>query len=671
VGDDNASSVDGSAPPNLELRFHGRVLDHLGIQMYHSPVAAIAELISNAWDADARAVSVDLPMSVSAGSTFVISDDGLGMTWQECQDRFLNVGYNRRQADPAEKTARGRRVMGRKGIGKFAGFGIAGKVEICTTSGATGERTTFILDIEQLRGDPDQYVDTSPKEIEVLEYLGPDADRVGEHGTIIKLEELNIAKTPNKDQFARSMARRFLLREQVDEFEVLVDGTSIGDFADDVEKVEFVFPPAYEEGKTPDGLSIDEDGWAIETLSGQREVRWQIKFFASPIQDEELAGIAVFAHKKLAQVPFIFNLTGGLSAQAGLSYMSGRVQADFIDELGPDLIATERQRVDWQHPEVGPLLEWGQTRTQEVLRRWQSLRSDTKVKLLEERLLPFAKRVGALPTHERRIVRKALRSIAKIETINDDQFEELASAILTAWEGGRLRGLIDAMAEAESFSETELLEILLESRVLTALHTAEAVKAKLLTVEGLQKRVKARDLENPLRDYIADNPWLINPKWETFQVEKSVAHVIEEAAAASGLEKDEAYAGRIDLVMSSGSSLLVLEFMRPGLTIDLDHVNRFDTYVREIRLRVEATTAGRFTDVHGVLVADKLENKAVLLDRLKAMRRDFMEATDWDFLLAQAVSQWSDYLELLADRSPDDGRMQRLTTVNEVTGDPR
>lgn len=37
----------------LYLRFHGRILDSLGIQMYQSPVAAIAELVANAWDADA------------------------------------------------------------------------------------------------------------------------------------------------------------------------------------------------------------------------------------------------------------------------------------------------------------------------------------------------------------------------------------------------------------------------------------------------------------------------------------------------------------------------------------------------------------------------------------------------------------------------------------------
>ena len=37
----------------LYLRFHGRIIDSLGIQMYQSPVVAIAELIANAWDADA------------------------------------------------------------------------------------------------------------------------------------------------------------------------------------------------------------------------------------------------------------------------------------------------------------------------------------------------------------------------------------------------------------------------------------------------------------------------------------------------------------------------------------------------------------------------------------------------------------------------------------------
>ena len=32
----------------LKLNYSGRIIDHLGIQMYQSPVAAIAELVANA-----------------------------------------------------------------------------------------------------------------------------------------------------------------------------------------------------------------------------------------------------------------------------------------------------------------------------------------------------------------------------------------------------------------------------------------------------------------------------------------------------------------------------------------------------------------------------------------------------------------------------------------------
>ena len=52
----------------LHLSFHGRIIDSLGIQMYQSPVAAVAELIANAWDADATKVDVTLPTDSSPSS---------------------------------------------------------------------------------------------------------------------------------------------------------------------------------------------------------------------------------------------------------------------------------------------------------------------------------------------------------------------------------------------------------------------------------------------------------------------------------------------------------------------------------------------------------------------------------------------------------------------------
>ncbi len=119
-----------------------------------------------------------------------------------------------------------------------------------------------------------------------------------------------------------------------------------------------------------------------------------------------------------------------------------------------------------------------------------------------------------------------------------------------------MRDLIDKVAQSPTFSEQEFLAVLIEAKVLTSLHTAEAVKAKLLIIAGLHERVMKQALENEIRDYISANPWLIEPKWETFQVEKSVEHVIESAVKESGIDKDADWNKRIDLVLTAESNCL-------------------------------------------------------------------------------------------------------------------
>jgi hypothetical protein len=205
-----------------------------------------------------------------------------------------------------------------------------------------------------------------------------------------------------------------------------------------------------------------------------------------------------------------------------------------------------------------------------------------------------------------------------------------------------------------------LVSVLTEHQVLTALHVAEAVKLKLGVVDGLRRRIAARDLENAVRDYIAANPWLISPKWETFQVERRVENLVQDALDESGISQHPDWNGRVDLTLSSGSQLLVLEFMRPGVAVDRDHIERFQRYVDILRTRVEANSALGFRDVEGLLVADKLhrrpENQRVL-DRIAS---DGMHCMEWSVLLAQSEAQWKDFLFALANRSPDDDRVKSL-----------
>jgi hypothetical protein len=661
-GGNEDSLEDINKPPvkedKLYLQFHGRIIDSLGIQMYQSPVAAIAELVANAWDADAREVKISLPSQIGDAGAFIIEDDGHGMTFKECQDNYLNIGRNRRVAEHSSLSRGGRPVLGRKGIGKLAGFGIAEVLEVDTTSGETGERTVFQLDLSTLRGE--DYIATNRKEVTVVTKEPADAARTSGKGTKVTLRKLKISRVPNREAFARSMARRFLLSQSADEFQVLVDGVPIPE-DDDLVGVEFDFPTDYRPEEVPENLSV-RDGWGIEKLSSGDEIRWRVKFTKDPIPIDEFRGVAVFCGVKVAQTPFFFNLSGGLSGQHGQQYMSGEVKADFLDQLNSDIITTERQRVNWEIDDAQPLLEWGQDRTKSLLKIWKERRAEENIRKIEDKISRFSRRLERLPSRERSVVKGAIKKIATIETLSADQFESLSGALLTAWEGGRLKELIEDVSRVDDLDEGVLLSLLAEAQVLDALHIAETVKAKLEIVVGLRRRIEERELENAVRDYISKNVWLLSPQWETFRVEISVSNLLKEAADEADLNKEEDWAKRVDLVLSSGDQLSIVEFMRPGLTVDRDHLNRYQYYIDVVRSKVKANTELNFRSVSGLLVADKLSKAVGIQDLLQRLARDDMKAIEWGGLLERAEAQWKDFLHLLVERAPDDDRLEHLLT---------
>ena len=649
-----------SSPPShgrtLTLNYSGRIIDHLGIQMYQSPVAAIAELVANAWDADADRVTITLPQSITKNSEIIIADNGIGMTFNECQQRFLNVGRSRRGGGGTERSPhKMRRILGRKGIGKFAGFGIAQVIRIETVSQDTGEKTVFEMDINKIRSD--DYVNVRGTDIDVIDYDDPHEDRRQQHGTTVRLKQLSMERARTPTVFARSMARRFLLHQEMADFRLLVNGTPLPE-ADDLFPVEFRFPGEYRGNERPSSLRLSGE-WGIETV-GYHEIKWRVRFYEDPIGDDELRGISVFAGGKMVQAPFFFSLSGSLSGQHGQQYISGQIQADFLDEQDDDLTAPERQRINWDHPAALELQEWGRQRLRQLLGIWRDRRGEQRQRQLEDRLSGFSSRLAKLPNHERQTVTRAVRRVAQIETLSQQQFEELGTAMIVAWEQGRLQALIDDIANTDDLTADQLVEILAEAEVLTALNMAEAVKTKLQTVGGLKMRIENKELENAVRDYISQHPWIVSPKWETFAVERGVRTLLQRASIDSGIDSHNDFRGRVDLALSSGEHLLVLEFMRPGLTLDWDHVDRFERYVRIISESIAANTGGLFNRVTGYVVADQLHTTTGLPSRIRSLAREDMFALDWPTLLEQAAAQWQDFLDILAGRDPQDERLRVL-----------
>ena len=130
-------------------------LNNLGVKLYDKVSAVIAELIANSYDADATEVTVQAPMgqflATRAGGTVSdkgfeirVVDNGIGMTSQQVQDFFLVVGAERRNdRDRNDMSPRFRRkVMGRKGVGTLAPFGICKVIEVISADGDSPSSTS-------------------------------------------------------------------------------------------------------------------------------------------------------------------------------------------------------------------------------------------------------------------------------------------------------------------------------------------------------------------------------------------------------------------------------------------------------------------------------------------------------------------------------------------------
>ena len=155
-----------------KMNINPRILELLGPSLYTNIYYIIAELIANAYDADAENVYI-----IISDDRIIVEDDGTGMSYKNGEiNRYLNVAAVSRTKDEDSKTKRKKRLkMGRKGVGKLAALSISEKVFVKTVS--NGEKSGFILS---------RYIDESnmlvPLDDEKIKFK-----KVKENGTSIEM----------------------------------------------------------------------------------------------------------------------------------------------------------------------------------------------------------------------------------------------------------------------------------------------------------------------------------------------------------------------------------------------------------------------------------------------------------------------------------------------------
>ena len=626
----------------------GQLFKHLGLQMYSGAVPAISELISNAYDAMARNVWITIPAgrSISQRDEIVVKDDGHGMTFQECNNFYLLVGRDRRpnQSGWTEEYNGliSRKVQGRKGIGKLAGFGIANLISVRTVK--DGEIAHFEMDYDELTKsssftDENGYFPSS---------LSEDAKQTDEQpSTSITLSRLKISRSIAEGEFKSSIARRLLVLDE--NFTVHVNGTPISR-----QEIPFQFR-----------FPKNAEKWETDELDNKQQFQWWAGFCKGPIPNEEQRGFVVYVRGKLAQTPWFFDLSGGVWGQHGMQYLTGEIQADFLDE-SVDLISTDRGTVRWEDPVAVPLREWGRKKIQELLVTWADKRREEKIK--SPKVKSYLEQAEKLPERERRIFKKVVEFICAIPQLDKDQkgkdiADELVEFVYNALTN---RSFLEAIRQLNMASPNDIAqftEVLSEWDIIEAVNTAHLIKGRMTIIHTFEQMIESGVREKPdMQDYLKLHPWLIDPKWAMLAHEQSLDKIIREQFQIPALGEQGGLRRPDFFCLGDSQTAYVVEAKRPGDLVGKEEFNQVEEYVIFLRRSLQegsTTSEHRRAIVKGLLIADRIRPGE---EQYKVARQGLVDFRTWENLLRTAITMHKDFFDLVKERAPaDDPRMKSLS----------
>lgn len=617
-----------SKTPKYVMKISRLTVDKLGVKLYDRVSAVIAELVANSYDADATRVSITAPMGEylatrsqgivkDRGYEIVVSDNGGGMTPSEVNRYYLRVGAERRKDERGDTSKKYRRkVMGNKGVGKLAPFGICQQIELLTAGGdpvagkdETGKqakgylRAHLILDREGILKD---------EEFDYQPIVGSlDGTVAPSSGTTIRLRGFAYRRVPPLDDFSRQLAQRFGVKsvnwriELVDSIKTPTDPkykATVGDFAiDTMPNTKIAFRP----GKAGEieGRAFDSDDQPIPDMAAgfnfegkNYPIRGWIAYAKEPYKDDLMAGVRVYCRGKIAAQTNVFNRKAGFTGEHDVrSYLVGELHADWLDEH-EDLIQTDRRDILWSS-ELGQEFEnWGQAAVRKIGTRSR----DPMKKKTWERFRDISKlddRVGdAFPRADQETIREKAVAVAKMigQTMRPDEVDDadrvegfvqlslMLAPVITLDE--KLRAAADA-ADSPLEAVTDILKTARIAELASFGRIAEDRIRVIQRVESLKD--DPATLESAFQTLIHTSPWLINPQWspitanQTFStLRKEFVKFYEERTGEQlNLENFSDPKKRADFVLSNqDATLQLIEIKQPHHKLTDGEVDRIVKY---------------------------------------------------------------------------------------------
>ncbi len=340
----------------FEMRFDPRTIKHLGVRMYSTLPPAIAEVVANAYDADASEVTVVLREKDGKPTEITVIDNGEGLTKDEINQKFLLIGRNRRDDEGDRPSANhGRKRIGKKGLGKLALFGLAKTITITTR--CNGKRNAFLLDWDALNRAKGAY---RPTAIEI------DQPTEEPNGTAVSLMGLKRKSSFDAEGLADSLSRLFIVD---DSFHLRVEASNGDRIAVDNER-------RYRTLDIEFSWDVSKPQFVPEDSPYHGKLTGQLMTAVTPITPASgLRGITLFSRQKLVNAPEFFSSS---TSSHFYQYLTGWISVDFIDEMDDDVISTNRQSLDWEHADMAKLRSFLAGIVSQVNADWRKKRKEKK-----------------------------------------------------------------------------------------------------------------------------------------------------------------------------------------------------------------------------------------------------------------------------------------------------
>jgi len=650
------------------------VLDHLAEGLYSSVAAVLTEAVANAWDADAKRVEINVDLD---NDTISIVDDGIGMDQTAINEHYLRVGYRRRAE--GETSPGGRLVMGRKGIGKLSLMSIADVIEVLSKA-EDSDPVGLRISVNELRiameSGRSEY---SPEPLSATDVGFPDG-----HGTRIVITELKRKRLREVDpaSLRRRLARRFSVIGS-DEFKVMVNGEEVTSTdREDLKFVEYLWKFGETDIDTSRcqrlkkgavEVASKDDGWPDDwTVRGWIGTVDKPKSLSTP--EGNLNSIVVLARGRLVQEDVLPRISG---AEVYTKYVTGQVEADFLDETSQDdIITSNRQALIEDDERVEKLLTFLRKTMRRIADEWTGLRTTDKTSELRSKFPGVGDWLDGLETGWKSKAEKLMERIATMELGRDepDAEDEARKTLLRhsilGFERLRLRGDEEELERALATGIDALLKLLADKDSLEASFYRDIVNNRLEVIKRLHALTDENVKERVLQEYLFDHLWLLDPAWERATGSEAMEERLRLKEPFRDDEETKANYGRVDIrYRTVAGKHVIVELKRASVNPDIfDLAKQGAKYVDALKEVLPAEEKDRAL-VEVVFVVGS--NPDAPSDRIESVMNGVAPGSrilTYEQLIIRAKQAYSEYLHRMAEADRIEAMLSEIDAAESEHG---